>query len=86
MPPGVDDTENAEVSGRNGELASGLWKMIKDDVEALFGPDVDFTVYEYADHLDVPAMPNEAVADVEETHDVQLVPYTACRMTVRKKK
>lgn len=68
----------------SGELDAELWNQVKDGVEALFGGDVDITVYEYSDHLDVRVLPNGGVADIEAKHGVTLVPYTACRLTIRK--
>ena len=87
MSQGVDEAESSGVNGverGDEQVTSELWNEVRDDVEAIFGAGVDFTVYEYDDHLDVRVMPNGALADVEEAHDVRLVPYTACRLTIRK--
>ena len=84
MSQGVDDAESSGVERGDEQIASELWNEVRSDVEALFGSGVEFTVYEYDDHLDVRVMPNGAVTDVEEAHDVRLVPYNACRLTIRK--
>jgi menaquinone-dependent protoporphyrinogen IX oxidase len=73
-----------DSTDERGALDAELWSEVRDDVEALFGGDVDITVYEYADHLDVRVLPNGAVKEIEAKHDVKLVPYTACKLTIRK--
>lgn len=61
-----------------------LWTDIEDDVRSLFGEDVEVTVREYSDHLDVRIMPDDAVASLEAEHDgLNCVPYNAFQMTVR---
>lgn len=62
-----------------------LWTEIQDDVTDAFGSDVEVTVKEYEDHLDVRIMPNGAVSALEAEHeDLTIVPYNACQMTIRK--
>jgi hypothetical protein len=53
-------------------------------VTAAFGHDIDLTVTEYDDHLDVGVMPNGALSGIEIEHDeLTVVPYTAYQMTIR---
>jgi hypothetical protein len=64
--------------------APALWTEIQDEVTAVFGDDVELTVTEYDDHLDVRVMPNGAVSEIEAEHDgITIVPYKACQMTIR---
>ena len=61
-----------------------LWPAIEEDVTSRFGEDVEVTVTEYDDHLDVRIMPNGAVEAIEAEHeDLTVVPYNACQMTIR---
>jgi hypothetical protein len=61
-----------------------LWPQIEADVTDTFGEDVDVTVTEYDDHLDVRIMPNGAVEEIEAEHEgLTVVPYNACQMTIR---
>jgi hypothetical protein len=53
-------------------------------VTAAFGHDVDLTVTEYDDHLEVGVMPNGAISGIETGHDeLTVVPFTACQMPIR---
>jgi len=64
--------------------ANGVWAEIEEEVTAAFGDDVDVTVTEYDDHLDVRLMPNGALSEIEAEHDsLRIVPYNACQMTIR---
>jgi hypothetical protein len=64
--------------------AGDLWTKIQEDVTAVFGDDVELTVTEYDDHLDLRVMPNGAVSEIEAEHDsITIVPYNACQMTIR---
>ena len=67
------------------EQSSELWEEIGDDVTAMFGDDVDVTVKDYSNHIDVRIVPNGAVDELEAEHDdLNIVPYNACQMTIRK--
>ena len=47
--------------------------------------DVDVTVKDYTDYIDVQIVPNGAVDELEAGHDdLNVVPYNACQMTIRK--
>ena len=62
-----------------------LWTEVQPDVESLFGDDVNVTVREYDDYVDVRVLPNGAVEKLEDEHDdLRVVPYNACQMTIRK--
>ena len=62
-----------------------LWTEVQTDVESLFGDDVNVTVREYDDYVDVRVLPNGAVEKLEDEHDdLRVVPYNACQMTIRK--
>ena len=74
----TDDSEPTQVS-------SELWDEIEADVKSIFGDDIDIRVDEFEGHVDVRIMPNEAVSEIEAAHDdLEIVPYNACKMTVRK--
>jgi citrate lyase gamma subunit len=65
--------------------ASTLWSEIESDVQALFGDDIDVTVREYDEYVDVRILPNGAVDALEAQHEeLTIVPYNACQMTIRK--
>ena len=65
--------------------AATLWNEIESDVEALFGDDVDVTVREYDEYVDVRILPNGAVDALQAQHEeLTIVPYNACQMTIRK--
>jgi hypothetical protein len=71
--------------GGDEEQSSELWEEIGDDVTAMFGDDVDVTVKDYSNHIDVRIVPNGAVDELEAEHeDLTVVPYNACQMTIRK--
>ena len=77
----------SETTPPSSETDSGLldlWPAIEEDVTSRFGEDVEVTVTEYDDHLDVRIMPNGAVEEIEAEHeDLTVVPYNACQMTIR---
>jgi len=76
---------NKSDAGDKGEESSELWNEICEEVKALFGEDVDVTVKDYSNHIDVRIVPNDAVAELEAEHeDLTVVPYNACQMTIRK--
>jgi hypothetical protein len=80
----ASDTEDTDADE---EHSSALWEDVSDDVEALFGDDVDITVKDYDNHLDVRIVPNGAVEKLEAEHEnLTVVPYNACQMTIRKEK
>jgi len=65
--------------------SSQLWSEIEDEVIEVFGDQVDVTVKEFENHLDVRIMPNGAVDELEAEHeDLTIVPYNACQMAIRK--
>ena len=71
--------------GDDEEQLSELWEEIGDDVTAMFGDDVDVTVKDYSDYIDVRIVPNGAVDELEAEHEnLTVVPYNACQMTIRK--
>lgn len=64
-----------------------LWDEIEADVVEAFGEDAEISVYPASDHLDVRVLPRSVEADIEARHDgVEVVPYTAFRMTVRRER
>ena len=77
----------SETPSHSSETDAGLydlWPAIEEDVTSRFGEDVEVTVTEYDDHLDVRIMPNGAVEEIEAEHDgLKVVPYNACQMTIR---
>ena len=77
----------SETPSHSSETEAGLydlWPAIEEDVTSRFGEDVEVTVTEYDDHLDVRIMPNGAVEEIEAEHDgLTVVPYNACQMTIR---
>ena len=76
---------NKSDAGDEDEESSELWNEIGEDVKTLFGEDVDVTVNDYSNHIDVRIVPNDAVAELEAEHeDLTVVPYNACQMTIRK--
>jgi hypothetical protein len=76
--------ESPPTSHETDPELSDLWPAIEEDVTSTFGEDVDVTVTEYDDHLDVRIMPNGAVEEIEAEHeDLTVVPYNACQMTIR---
>ena len=76
--------ESPPTSPETDAELSDLWPQIKADVTDTFGDDVDVTVTEYDDHLDVRIMPNGAVEEIEAEHEgLTVVPYNACQMTIR---
>jgi hypothetical protein len=77
-------SESPTKPADDGLDASDLWTEIQEDVTAVFGDDVELTVTEYEDHLDLRLMPNGAVSEIEAEHDsITIVPYNACQMTIR---
>jgi hypothetical protein len=78
----ASDTEDTDE-----EHSSALWEDISDDVKALFGDNVDISVKDYDNHLDVRIVPNGAVEELKAEHeDLTVVPYNACHLTIRKEK
>jgi hypothetical protein len=76
---------NESDAGDDGEGSSELWNEIGEDIKALFGDDIDVTVKEYSNHIEIRIVPNGAVAELEAEHDdLTVVPYNACKMTIRK--
>jgi hypothetical protein len=76
--------ESPPTSPETDPELSDLWPAIEADVTDTFGDDVDVTVTEYDDHLDVRIMPNGAVEEIEAEHEgLTVVPYNACQMTIR---
>lgn len=63
---------------------SELPSIVQDELAAQFGDDADITVYDVGDHLDVRVLPNEVKESLETEHDVEVVPYNAFRLTVRR--
>lgn len=64
---------------------SELPTVVQENLTAQFGEDADITVYDVGDHLDIRVLPNNVKEDLESEHDLEVVPYNALRMTVRKK-
>ena len=72
----ASDTEDTDADE---EHSSALWEDVSDDV--------DITVKDYDNHLDVRIVPNGAVEKLEAEHEnLTVVPYNACQMTIRKEK
>ena len=64
---------------------SQLWDEIEADVREAFGEDAEMTAYEASNHLDIRILPQSVKTDLEAKHeDLEVVPYTAFRMTVRR--
>ena len=63
---------------------SELPSIVQDELAAQFGDEADITVYDVGDHLDVRVLPNEVKENLETEHDVEVVPYNAFRLTVRR--
>lgn len=81
----VDSGESRSDQGAE-EAHPALWENVREDVEELFGDNVDITIEDYGNHLDVRVIPNGEVSEIASKHDVEIVPYNACRMTIRKGK
>ena len=82
---GLHMATNKSDAGDEDEESSELWNEVGKDVKALFGEDVDVTVKDYSNHIDVRIVPNGAVAELEDEHEeLTVVPYNACQLTIRK--
>jgi hypothetical protein len=64
---------------------SELPTIVQDELAEQFGDDADITVYDVGDHLDVRVLPKEVKENLETEHDVEVVPYNAFRLTVRRR-
>lgn len=64
---------------------SELPSVVQENLAAQFGENADITVYDVGDHLDIRVLPRNVKEDLESEHDLEVVPYNALRMTVRKK-
>lgn len=81
-------SEGEPVSGGDdGAEGTDLWAEIEEDIVEGFGEDAEISVYPASDHLDVRILPRSIETHIEAEHDdVEVVPYTAFRMTVRRNK
>lgn len=62
-----------------------LWSSIEGDIRDAFGEDAAITVNPASDHLDVRVLPRGVTEQIEaEAGDIEIVPYNALRMTVRR--
>lgn len=64
---------------------AALWDEIEGDLRESFGDDAEITVSPAGDHLDVRILPRGVADKLEAGHeDLEVVPYNAVRMTVRR--
>lgn len=81
----MSSEEAPDSDGEAGTESTELWKEIEADVRETFGEDANVTIYDATDHLDVRILPASIKNAIESNDDdLEVVPYNAFRMTVRR--